>query len=429
MPKAEKLNYVEYPARDLVATKAFFAQAFNWEFEDYGPDYCAFFNQGLDGGFYSSDVCSTAKEGSALLVLLSEDLEATQAKVKAAGGTIIRDIFDFPGGRRFHFTEPSGNELAVWSLPLCEKPMPEVVPSTIPPTNAESFRFIGGFNDIFIVIACALLLFSSFWASRELVSDSVGLAVFAALSWGLAEFFVRQRNMVLPAIALLAAFVGSVFFFAISLYMQDLGSSLIVATVAATVAAYAHWWRFKVPMTIAVGVAAAIGLVMVLIVELVPLAENYLLLMLFVAGVLTFALAMYWDASDTDRLTNRSDVSFWLHILSAPLVTHPLFANLAAPQNEAYLMSTLVILVCYLLITIVSLVIDRRAFMVSSLVYVLYALGNLLHTFGSDDIGLALTGVLAGSALLLLASFWNSARAVIVNKLPMSIRSWVPAVM
>jgi len=115
VPTAEKLNYVEYPARDLVATKAFFAHAFNWVFEDYGPDYCAFSNQGLDGGFYTSDVCSTAKEGGALLVLLSEDLEATQAKVEAAGGTVVRAIFDFPGGRRFHFTEPSGNELAVWS--------------------------------------------------------------------------------------------------------------------------------------------------------------------------------------------------------------------------------------------------------------------------------------------------------------------------
>jgi len=115
MPKAEKLNYVEYPARDLVATKAFFSQAFNWEFEDYGPDYCAFSNQGLDGGFYTADRCSTADNGGALLVLLSEDLEATQAKVEAAGGTVVRDIFDFPGGRRFHFTEPSGNELAVWS--------------------------------------------------------------------------------------------------------------------------------------------------------------------------------------------------------------------------------------------------------------------------------------------------------------------------
>jgi hypothetical protein len=113
VPKAEKLNYVEYPARDLVATKAFFAQAFNWEFEDYDPDYCAFSNQGLDGGFYASDACATAKEGGALLVLLSEDLEATQAKEEAAGGTIVQGIFHFPGGRRFHFTEPSGNELAI----------------------------------------------------------------------------------------------------------------------------------------------------------------------------------------------------------------------------------------------------------------------------------------------------------------------------
>ncbi|WIO74167.1 VOC family protein [Porticoccaceae bacterium LTM1] len=111
----EKLNYVEFQASDLKATKVFFEQAFGWEFVDYGPDYTAFSNQGLDGGFERSDKCSTASQGSALLVFYSEDLEGTLDKVAGAGGKIVKPIFSFPGGRRFHFTEPSGNELAVWS--------------------------------------------------------------------------------------------------------------------------------------------------------------------------------------------------------------------------------------------------------------------------------------------------------------------------
>lgn len=113
--KNEKLNYVEFPAKDIIATKAFFEQAFGWSFEDFGPDYSSFTGQGLDGGFYKSNLTSTVANGAALLVILSKDLEQSQLNVEAAGGDITCSIFSFPGGRRFHFTEPSGNELAVWS--------------------------------------------------------------------------------------------------------------------------------------------------------------------------------------------------------------------------------------------------------------------------------------------------------------------------
>lgn len=111
----EKLNYVEYPAKDLEATKRFFSSAFAWHFVDYGPDYCAFSDQGLHGGFFRSELTSTTQNGGALLIFLSHDLEATEQRVKMAGGIICKNIFSFPGGRRFHFIEPSGNELAVWS--------------------------------------------------------------------------------------------------------------------------------------------------------------------------------------------------------------------------------------------------------------------------------------------------------------------------
>ncbi|WP_233080823.1 VOC family protein [Rheinheimera soli] len=110
-----KLNYVEFPAKDLAATKTFFSAAFNWSFVDYGPDYVAFSDQGLDGGFFRSEQSSTSATGAALLVFYSADIKATLAKVQQHGGSIIKAIFDFPGGCRFHFTEPSGNEFAVWS--------------------------------------------------------------------------------------------------------------------------------------------------------------------------------------------------------------------------------------------------------------------------------------------------------------------------
>lgn len=115
MHQHEKINYVEFPAKDLEAAKAFFSSVFNWSFTDYGPEYTAFDNQGLDGGFFKSDKVVSADDGSALIVFYSETLEATQAKVENNQGVISQAIFDFPGGRRFHFKDPNGNEYAVWS--------------------------------------------------------------------------------------------------------------------------------------------------------------------------------------------------------------------------------------------------------------------------------------------------------------------------
>ena len=115
MTAKDLINYVEFPASDIEATKAFFHKAFDWSFVDYGPDYTAFTNQGLDGGFFRSDQQSTTETGGALVVFYSSDLEASLDRVVSAGGTLCKEIFSFPGGRRFHFTEPSGNEFAVWS--------------------------------------------------------------------------------------------------------------------------------------------------------------------------------------------------------------------------------------------------------------------------------------------------------------------------
>ncbi|MBE8168366.1 MAG: VOC family protein [Shewanella sp.] len=115
MNEHEKLNYVEFAAKDLSATKTFFMDAFHWEFTDYGPEYSAFANEGLAGGFYQQDASSRPETGGALLVFYSDDIESTLAKVIEHGGDIVKPIFEFPGGCRFHFTEPSGNEFAVWS--------------------------------------------------------------------------------------------------------------------------------------------------------------------------------------------------------------------------------------------------------------------------------------------------------------------------
>jgi len=115
MPQDQKIDYVEFPAADFDAIQAFYEGAFNWQFTDYGPEYRAFSDGRINGGFRKAELKSSTADGSALVILYAGNLEATRDQVVSCGGNIIEDIFSFPGGRRFQFADPNGNELAVWS--------------------------------------------------------------------------------------------------------------------------------------------------------------------------------------------------------------------------------------------------------------------------------------------------------------------------
>lgn len=107
-----RIDYIELPSTNIDATKRFYGAVFGWKFTDYGPDYTSFEDGRLAGGFHRADAASA---GGPLIVIFAVDLAAVESSVTASGGTIVRPTFEFPGGRRFHFTDPSGNELAVWS--------------------------------------------------------------------------------------------------------------------------------------------------------------------------------------------------------------------------------------------------------------------------------------------------------------------------
>jgi predicted enzyme related to lactoylglutathione lyase len=107
------MDYVEFPATDIEATKRFYNQVFGWDFKDWGPDYTSFHDGRTGGGFTTES--HVASGAGVLVVLYAANLQETYQKVKATGGRIVREIFEFPGGRRFHFADPNGNELAVWS--------------------------------------------------------------------------------------------------------------------------------------------------------------------------------------------------------------------------------------------------------------------------------------------------------------------------
>jgi len=296
-----------------------------------------------------------------------------------------------------------------------------------PSVDEENFKLIGGFNDIFVVIACLLLLFSSFWVLRA-ANEHLGLLFFVLLAWGLAEFFVLKRKMALPAIVLLLSFVGGVFALFLKLFPPVSETALAVATAMSAISAYCHWQRFKVPITIAAGFAAIVGFCVALLVLTFPGTRHWLAVVLFIFGFLAFFFAMYWDASDRGRVTYRSDVAFWLHLLSAPLIIHPVFSAIGVLERNENLSSMVVVIGLYLIITCISLAVDRRVFMVSSLIYVLYAISNLLKVYGAIGYSFALTGVFIGSALLLLSAFWHSARTSLVNLLPTFVQRSLPEV-
>jgi predicted enzyme related to lactoylglutathione lyase len=107
-----RIDYVEFPVTDIEEAKGFYSEVFGWSFTDYGPEYTSFFDGRLAGGLWKSD---TVASGGPLIVLYAVDLPGIEARVKMHGGRIVKETFEFPGGRRFHFTDPSGNELAVWS--------------------------------------------------------------------------------------------------------------------------------------------------------------------------------------------------------------------------------------------------------------------------------------------------------------------------
>ena len=292
--------------------------------------------------------------------------------------------------------------------------------------DEEHFRLLSGFNDIFVVIACVLLLGSVAWlgSSAAPVLGALGVAV---LSWPLAEFFVRRRRMALPAIVLLASFVSACSFSVLLPMEQPLPEMVLLAGGgSAALAAWLHWRRFQVPITVAAGAGALIMMLTGLLTTAVPVLEANPEPLFLLGGLAAFVLAMVWDRQDPQRQKRQSDVAFWLHLLAAPLIVHPFFAMLGILEGESGALALLLVVGLYLLFGVVSLAVDRRALLVSALAYVLYAFSQLLETVGVDGAGFALAGLLIGSALLMLSAFWHRCRTVLLAYFPAGVLSGLP---
>ncbi|WP_330927038.1 hypothetical protein [Candidatus Sororendozoicomonas aggregata] len=291
--------------------------------------------------------------------------------------------------------------------------------------DEEQLRLLTSFNDIFVVIACALVLLSSYTLLGGFESTWALVAI-PVLSWLLAEFFVRIRLMALPALVLLVSFIGGVFFLSLHLLPDNDDNAYTLASAAVVLAAVVHYFRFQVPVTVAIGVAATVGVLASSVFSLLLHPMDWALGVIFTAGFCTFLFAMYWDASDLGRSTRRSDIAFWLHLLASPMIVHPTFVFFGILKGEGGVGSIAVVILLYALMACISIIIDRKAFMVSSLLYVIYALTRLFEFYGFAGSNLAATGVCLGSTLLLLSAFWKPVRKSLVTVLPQTLQQYIP---
>jgi len=305
-----------------------------------------------------------------------------------------------------------------------------------PMADEEHFRLLTGFNDIFVTIATLLILVAAGWLGERIGNGFGGVAV-AGLSWALAEYFTRKRRMALPSLLLLLSFVGGTFVATTAttvslpmLFAPGGGYQLAGCAAVAAAAAWLHWRRFMVPITVAAGAGAAILTVTALLVALVPALRDWGIMPLMLAGgFVAFALAMYWDGGDRLRRTRRSDVAFWLHLAAAPMIVHPIFSMLGVIDGgRTGAAAAFIAVAVYVALAAVALAVDRRALLVSALIYVFYAISALLQAAGTPGATSALAALVIGSALLLLSAFWQRARRPVVALLPPTLRDRLPPV-
>ena len=310
-----------------------------------------------------------------------------------------------------------------------------------PQANEEFFRLVGGFSDIFVTIASIMLMGAVliiFTTSQDnlqpfdffYIPTSLPTAIVA---WGLAEYFVRIKRLSLTAIVLLFAFVGGVTDSTFKLaqhLLEDPKILVAIAGLVSTLAAWLHWKRFGVPITVVCGVGAAITFIISTLLYFFPPLKDYITPLLFILGIGVFTLAMYWDSSDIDRQTRRTDIAFWLHLLAAPLLVHPIFIEIGVFEGNINALLAVVIILLYLVVAFISLCIDRRALMVSALSYVLYAFTILFYdkpSWGGYEMGnFATSALIVSIILLVLAALWQPARVWALNKLPKSIQEKLP---
>lgn len=315
--------------------------------------------------------------------------------------------------------------------------------------DEEQFRLLSGFNDIFVSIAIAVFLLAACWLAGK-ISGFAACAVGVVASWLLAEYFTRRRRLALPSIVLAISYgigASNILLLWFRYHMptgfalfNEADSVLVVFLgmfVLIFVAYYLHWRRFQVPITVTFCVLAALA------VAFVPFGYAYYAIyryfdpgtlpdlkpLVLAAGLILFGVAMWWDISDRQRITRRTDVAFWLHLCAAPMIVHSLFGMLGvfSPSHDAFGKAAVVVGL-YVLMALAALMIDRRALLTAALAYVLYAISGIIRLGTAPDVSLALAGLVIGGALLMLSAGWHGTRKLLVGRLPAPVQVYLPAI-
>lgn len=321
------------------------------------------------------------------------------------------------------------------------------------PVDEERLRFVSGFADIFVTLGLALFLGAATYFAALALPPAGTAAALAAMSWGLAEFFTRRRRMALPSIVLLIVFVCAAFMALSLLLGAGKGASLFalwgwgwargwglgampsvadakgiaIAAIGTTALAAAHYWRFRVPITVA---AAASALSLALITLLTAFAPDLMKRLatpvVFLIGLSIFALAMRFDLSDPHRETRRTDIAFWLHLLAAPMIVHSVFQAVGATTYGIGPASALLVLLIFALLAFVAILVDRRALLVSGLIYAGWAFASLFRTIGFKGYTGPITVLLLGAFVLVLSGGWTYLRLAVLRLLSPGLAARLP---
>jgi hypothetical protein len=310
----------------------------------------------------------------------------------------------------------------------------------------EQLRFISGFSDVFVTIGLAMFLGAvGYFALSSYGPFGMWMAV-AVTAWLLAEFFTRLRRMALPSIALLivfawAAFASSAIFlgpgatpysssqsawaiFALGVIEPAMLAGAAFLTVLLTAL---HYWRFRVPITIAAGCGALLLMVIGLASGLFPQSSRGAHSALILAcGLAIFGLAMRFDMKDPERLTRRTDIAFWLHLLAAPLIVHSFIGGVLDLGSKLEPKPAVAVVAVFLALSLVAVLIDRRALLVSGLAYAGGAFWTLIRQAGLSDITTPLTILTLGAFVLLLSAGWKPLRAGILKLAPPTLTRRLP---
>lgn len=336
-----------------------------------------------------------------------------------------------------------GQALALRSLAREEAgPGAQRVPE---PVDEERLRFVSGFADIFVTLGLVLFLGSAAYLVGRVLPFAGTTGVIALLAWALAEFFTRRRRMALPSIVLLLVFVAAALFalgevvgrttpalpFEIGWLTRwtgvnrgnPVGAALAYAGTVAL--AGLHYWRFRVPITVAAGTASLAGALLLASFALAPAAtERWITPLLLGLGLAIFALAMAYDLADPERRTRRTDIAFWLHLLAAPLIVHTVFSVFAIAGSAVGTGQAIGILLVFAALGVVAVLVDRRAILVSGLIYAGIALGSLIS--GLSDLSVPVTLLGLGTLVLGLSAGWSALRRLVLAALPDALAMRLP---